>query len=415
MQPPYNFKKYAILYVDDEPMALKYFEKTFGGEFRIVTAENANEGMRIIEQSGDDIGILLTDQRMPGEKGVQLLERARQLRPRIVRMIITAYADLGVTVDAVNLGNIFRYISKPLQVDDMRNTLRRGMEFFLVQHERDDLLREKLSVLQNVLITDRVISMGVLAAGLRTQFQRPLVAVESFLQMCSNANMANTAFQIDSLKPGFWKDFHVAVVGQAKRVAAMISDVTSTVTTGGKQGSMDLGDAVRAAVHAESKGLEDHGIHVVQPNEDTVPAQPAPRGACELLAMILRAESVLLEPESQLFVETAKTDGGLEISVLHDGPGIPGPDLRAVFDPRYHSKGRGMDWGLMILGAYLLASEFGAELRISARSSGKGMRSTIQFPTNPVEPLSDEADLGSFVERVLVNDALWARVLSVID
>ena len=67
--------------------------------------------------------------RMPGEKGVQLLERARQLRPRLVRMMITAYADYDVTVEAVNLGSIFRYISKPIQMDDVRNTLHRAMEF----------------------------------------------------------------------------------------------------------------------------------------------------------------------------------------------------------------------------------------------------------------------------------------------
>jgi len=174
MQSSYDLKRYSVLYVDDEEMALKYFEKAFGREFRILTANNAVDGLKIIEQHGDEIGVLLTDQRMPGEKGVQLLERARQLRPRLVRMLITAFADFGVTVDAVNLGNIFRYISKPLQIEDMRNTLRRAMEFYILQQERDDLLREKLSVLHNMLITDRVISLGVLAAGLNRHLRNPL-------------------------------------------------------------------------------------------------------------------------------------------------------------------------------------------------------------------------------------------------
>ena len=115
MQNQYDLKRYAVLYVDDEEMALKYFEKSFGKEFRILTANNAADGLKIIEQHGDEIGVLLSDQRMPGEKGVQLLERARQLRPRLVRMMVTAYADFGVTVDAVNLGSIFRYVSKPIQ------------------------------------------------------------------------------------------------------------------------------------------------------------------------------------------------------------------------------------------------------------------------------------------------------------
>jgi two-component system probable response regulator PhcQ len=56
---------------------LKYFEKSFGDEFRILTANSAADGLKLIEEHGDDIGVLLSDQRMPGEKGVQLLEKAR--------------------------------------------------------------------------------------------------------------------------------------------------------------------------------------------------------------------------------------------------------------------------------------------------------------------------------------------------
>ena len=61
-----DYKRYAVLYVDDELMALKYFEKTFGGEFKVLTADSAEEGMKLIESRGDEIGVLLSDQRMPG-------------------------------------------------------------------------------------------------------------------------------------------------------------------------------------------------------------------------------------------------------------------------------------------------------------------------------------------------------------
>ena len=215
MQNVYDLKRYAVLYVDDEELALKYFEKTFGREFRILTATNAADGLKIIEERGDEIGVLITDQRMPGEKGVQLLERARLLRPRLVRMLITAYADFGVTVDAVNIGNVFRYVSKPLQVEDMRNTLGRAMEFFLVQQERDDLLKEKLSVLQNMLITDRVISLGVLAAGLNTHLRNPLQAVKLFMEL-TPGTLRQEGVSMERLRdPAFWRDYHGLVVKQA--------------------------------------------------------------------------------------------------------------------------------------------------------------------------------------------------------
>ncbi|HEY2081661.1 MAG TPA: response regulator, partial [Verrucomicrobiae bacterium] len=75
----YDYKKYAILYVDDEEKSLKYFARAFEENFRVLTAATAQEGMKLVEQHGEDIGVLMTDQRMPGEKGVWLLERSRQL------------------------------------------------------------------------------------------------------------------------------------------------------------------------------------------------------------------------------------------------------------------------------------------------------------------------------------------------
>ena len=75
MESVYDYRKYAILYVDDEEKSLKYFSRAFEEQFRILTATNAQEGLKLIEQHGAEIGVLMTDQRMPGEKGVWLLEK----------------------------------------------------------------------------------------------------------------------------------------------------------------------------------------------------------------------------------------------------------------------------------------------------------------------------------------------------
>src|SRR3954453_2174576 len=160
MQNFYDYKKFAILYVDDEEKSLKYFTRAFQDQFRVFPANNAQDGYALLEQHKDEIGILMTDQRMPGEKGVQLLERARQLRPKIIRMLATAYSDIEAAVDAVNSGAIYKYVNKPWDVPQLEMTLRRALEFFIVQRERDSLMREKLAVLHHIMITDRVVSLG---------------------------------------------------------------------------------------------------------------------------------------------------------------------------------------------------------------------------------------------------------------
>src|SRR6516164_9612238 len=225
MENLYNYKKFAVLYVDDEEKSLKYFTRAFSDQFRIFTAANAQEGLKVLEEHKDEIGLLMTDQRMPGEKGVWLLERARQLRPQIIRILATAYADMEAAIAAVNTGAIYKYVTKPWDPPDLENTLKRGLEFYMVQLERDQLLREKMSVLHNMLIADRIVSLGLLAAGLSHHIRNALVAVKTFLDLAP-AKMEEEKMDLHGLRnPDFWKEYYQNVQGQISRINNMLKDL----------------------------------------------------------------------------------------------------------------------------------------------------------------------------------------------
>src|ERR1051325_2274195 len=225
MQNLYDYQKYAILYVDDEEKSLKYFSRAFADQFRIFTAANAQDGLKILEEHKDDIGLLMTDQRMPGEKGVWLLERARQLRPRIIRILATAYSDMDAAIAAVNTGAIYKYVTKPWDPPQLENTLKRGLEFFIVQRERDQLLREKMSVLHNMMIADRIVSLGLLAAGLSHHIRNSLVAVKKFLDLAP-AKLQEEGLELRGLRnPEFWKDYYQNVQSQIEKINNMLKDL----------------------------------------------------------------------------------------------------------------------------------------------------------------------------------------------
>src|SRR6478736_7001476 len=225
MQNLYDYKKFAILYVDDEEKSLKYFAKAFEDQFRILTASNAQDGFRLLEQHADDIGLVMTDQRMPGEKGVWLLEKARQLRPRIIRILATAYSDMDAAVAAVNSGAIYKYVTKPWDPPQLETTLKRGLEFFMVQRERDQLLREKMSVLHNMMIADRIVSLGLLAAGLSHHIRNSLVAVKTFLDLAP-VKLQEESLDLSGLRnPEFWKDYYQNVQSQIEKINNMLKDL----------------------------------------------------------------------------------------------------------------------------------------------------------------------------------------------
>lgn len=418
MQYHYDLKRYAVLYVDDEEMALKYFEKAFGREFRIITASNAADGLKLIEERGDEIAILLTDQRMPGEKGVKLLERARTLRPRMVRMLITAYADFGVTVDAVNMGNIFRYISKPLQVEDMMTTLRRAMEFYMVQLERDELLREKLSSLQNMLITDRVISLGVLAAGLSRQLSNPLQAVQRFLQL-TPGRLEQGSTDWEKLRdPAFWRDFHGLVVKQATRISALLGELTPGPPSVPPRTETIVNTGAVFDTIAENyrKELSDRGIELKLDISSPLPNLSAdPQKFEKIFDLLLRCELGMLFPGSSVSLavtvnQSTDKDPSLHIVFRDDGPGLPPDTLRAVFDPFFIRTDGPPDFGLNLMGVYFLVYHLGGQIS-GSNSEGAGLNFHIELPLQAEEKASATATSRDFVTNVLMNDSLWERLL----
>ncbi len=221
----YNYKKHAVLYVDDEEKSLKYFTRAFEDQFRILTATRADEGLKLVEQHKDELGVLMTDQRMPGNKGVWLLEKARQIQPRIIRILATAYADMDAAIAAINSGAIYKYVTKPWDPPTLEFTLKRALEFFIVQRERDQLLREKLTVLHNMMIADRMVSLGLLAAGLSHHIRNSLVAVKTFLDLAPT-KLKEEDVQLDSLRdPDFWKDYYRNVQSQVEKINNMLKDL----------------------------------------------------------------------------------------------------------------------------------------------------------------------------------------------
>ena len=167
----------------------------------------------------------MPDQRMPGEQGTWLLEKARQICPRIIRILTTVYADNKATITAVNTGAIYKYIEKTGNMDQLKDTLERALEFFMVQRERDQLLTEKMALLQNMMVADRMISFGLLTAGLSHHIRNPLVAVKTFLDLAP-AKMEEEKAHLEGLRhPDFWHDFHHNVQGQLDKINNLLKDL----------------------------------------------------------------------------------------------------------------------------------------------------------------------------------------------
>jgi signal transduction histidine kinase len=141
-----DYREYPILYVDDEPENLRIFQLGFRRDFTIVTAASGEEGLALLNER--PIALVLSDHRMPGMVGTDFLARVRDLDPRTIRVLVTAYGDAETLGSAINDGSIYRYVPKPWRADELRMTLRRGIEVYALDREREALIRELTTVNQ---------------------------------------------------------------------------------------------------------------------------------------------------------------------------------------------------------------------------------------------------------------------------
>ena len=418
MNDLYNYQKFAILYVDDEEKSLKYFTRAFSEHFRIFTASSAQEGLKVLEEHKDEIGLLMTDQRMPGEKGVWLLERARQLRPQIIRILATAFADMEAAIAAVNTGAIYKYVTKPWDPPELENTLKRGLEFFLVQRERDQLLREKMSVLHNMMIADRIVSLGLLAAGLSHHIRNSLVAVKTFLDLAP-AKMEEEKMDLQGLRnPDFWKEYYQNVQGQVEKINNMLKDLW----TASEKPAFEFRDQVHlhkvvSEVAAQLKdGFDAKGIQVENKVPETLAALHVDKPKFYRLFELLLKDEIASLPAGARISFSAKLDNKhgeqyVEIEVSDNGPGLPKEALRLVFDPFVVRSDSPMEYGIHLMACYFIVHHHGG--RINARSeNGHGTVFTIRLPVNPSHvPVTQKSDT-DFLQKVLLNDSLWEKLIS---
>jgi diguanylate cyclase (GGDEF)-like protein len=130
----------SILVVDDEPHILATLSNLLSEDFEVLVADSPATAQNVFRDRRVDI--VLTDQRMPGMTGVQLLEWVREYSPTTVRLLMTGFAELEEAVDAINRGGVFRYLFKPWKVETLLDTLRSAAHTFILEHEHKQLMEQ---------------------------------------------------------------------------------------------------------------------------------------------------------------------------------------------------------------------------------------------------------------------------------
>lgn len=381
-----------VLYVDDERGNRVVFEQSLTAEFNVMTAASAAEALEILEKH--EVAVIVSDMRMPTMSGDDLLRIVKERFPQIIRMVVTAYADVDPILRAINEGLVARYIIKPWIRAELVQVLRWAIEAWTFS-------RDSAALHRRLLETERLATLGSIAGMLVHDLKQPLMSllvnVEHLRELANAAPVLKEVLLQAQMPPA-----------QRNRLIELCEDlepVTSDLRTSGLHlselisGLRELGRPrdPRNPMVASTDPLPivRHAMAVCQ--ELAIPVRASigyegpgtlPRvrmSSTELTQVLINvvsngAQAVAARgvPHGRVSI-CARTDADmLEIQVRDDGVGMPADVLNRVGTPFFTTRSEGT--GLGLAQCQRLVGTVGGRFRIESEA-GVGTTVTIVLPT----------------------------------
>jgi signal transduction histidine kinase len=368
-----------ILYVDDDVANLTVLEAVFTPEIPVLTASSGQHGLELLQKH--EVGVILCDQRMPGMSGVEVLEQAHRLRPEVVRIMITAYADINEAIAAINRGGVERYIRKPWQPEELKAQIRDALAVYR--------MRRKLSQLERRLVeTERVYALGVVAAGIAHEMRTPLGVIVPSLELARSLQTRVIEGVRAGLTSGMAEPAQkvLDILADAATAAEHLTEITRGMELGQRrsasQRSCDLREVVALTIRMLRTEVMNKATVSVEASDGpaTVAGSPAELGQVTL-NLIVNALQAFPAPDAaknRVVVRVRRTPATVQLEVEDNGPGIPPDVLERIFDPFFTTKEDG-GTGLGLAISRRIVQELGGDVAVKSLV-GEGTRFTVTLP-----------------------------------
>lgn len=368
-----------VLYVDDDLANLTVFEAAFGEEFSVLTAASGAEALEVLARQ--EVSVLLVDQRMPGMTGVELLARARAAWPDTVRILVTAWSNLGEAIEAINQGHIRRYLRKPWNHDELRAALQDAIEGFET--------RKRLAAMERRMMeSERVYALGVVAAGVAHELRNPMTVLLGHLDLAAEvahglAAEGVAAPRVEALE---------GRLGSARRAVLRVREIMEGMSLAHRRRDTMQQADLREVVHLTTTSLRG-SLQRRARLEVTLVDLPPVRGsttelgqvALNLLVNALQAIPEADDPEGhRVRIALGREESMALLTVEDTGPGIPPEVLPRVFEPFFTTKASG-GTGLGLAITRQIVQDLGGDITVESHP-GQGTRFTVRLAFAPPQP-----------------------------
>lgn len=346
-----DYRALLILYVDSDADSLLAFRDAVTDAFAVTTADSGQEALQLLRKH--DVALLVAEHLLCDMTGVELLRRSRELRPAAARLLTTSELDLPTAMDAMNLGQVSGYLSKPWLADQLRAWLRQALD--TLHHD---------STVQSMEMRLWHGGQGAAATTIYEELVHELSNPLGALEI--NASLVADQLQAFAFEPVLSKDLQQALEAareaQADAMAAIdqIKGLVSRMRQGrpldraraSLRTRCDVARVIDATVRVVRAEVEKAATLEVELEGSplTVHMDASTLGQILLNLLLNAAQAVLPErrASNRVRVRAREQAGQLELAVDDNGTGIADEHLQRVFEPFFTTKDTGTGLGLAI-------------------------------------------------------------------
>jgi signal transduction histidine kinase len=372
-----DYHTYPVLFVDDEEANRIVFQAVFGKEFEVLLARGGEEALELVEHR--QVAVMIADQRMPGMSGVELIAAVRERCPEVVRVMVTAYADIRTAVDAINRGQVARFFSKPWNSVEVRGYLRTTLEIFHLNRQLEEL---QLRMLRS----ERLATLGLAASSIAHDLGNPLTTLLSGLDAVDLEIQGLCEELTDDLELGTRiHELQQVLRGcksPADEIVRVLKAVRRSIHAESHREPVRLVTVVEAALRLlRSELVQRARLRVNLDPEVTVLGDAAElmQVAINLLANAAGALPFGRQNEHRIEVQLRAIDGAAELVVTDTGCGIP-PELHGrIFEPLFTTRVEQGGTGLGLAIAKRIVDAHGGRIEVVS-APGQGATFSVWLP-----------------------------------
>ena len=294
---------HTILMVDDEPNILEALKRIFQKNYTLLTASSAKEGLEYLTKN-KEIALIICDQRMPEMTGIEMLEKSRFLCPAAVRILLTGYADIEAVISAINRGHIYKYLTKPWEIEAIKLEVKNALEYYEFKRAKDHFLM-------------------LIAHELKTPLTTILGFTESYLR-----GLAQTSEE---------KEHFIRRISEgAKKLSSLIEDILDLITT---QSGITLQKTPTSLKTVIEKLLVDTHDQITEKKilvETTIPEKTISLDEAliqKALSKILDYSLSSCEEGGKIAISSVQKNTHFTITLSHRGEVLTPDQQKKLFEP----------------------------------------------------------------------------------